>query len=687
MAPGSAVAGVGWHDEWGTIQSFASGDNYISAFTACCSCGGGNHDDTASLGYQFNRHTWNDCLCKRNWNEDGLGTCSDSCCNPDYDPYGEWCIVQDESCEDSSWGYCRPSGTNVIPQAVSGCVDVAGWTDADGDGCVGYAQNSWCTASGGYDLGWHDEWGSFADMMHDGKSPLDACCACGAGTKADDGSSSSQVYVSADTGFFWRTTWNGCKCKMSWTDEFFGSCSSACCNLDSDPLGDWCMVDDVECEDADWGYCKPALLNPTVSSVAGCSDKSDFKDADSDSCQEYQVNAWCTASGGQGVGWHEEWGGFDNFDVGGDTALTACCTCGGGTWDGGAPPAPVADVERVTWNGCVCRQTWQDQGFDGCTHSCCNPDDDPFGNWCLVEDSYCEDALWGYCAPLDGSIDSWVYTPGGCTDSPGWHDGDGDTCANYREFNWCNAQGGYDLGWNEAWGTFADFAGGPRHESAPQACCACGRDQATGGGAMPSIGVTVASLIGRISMNGCNCLKEWREEGVGPKCNDYCCNPDGDTQGEWCFVSDPSCEESDWGYCLPIGVSLGSDRGATCIDQPGWEDSDGDDCEAYAQNSWCKDGRTGSGWHEEWGSFDQFSKDDVSASDACCSCGGGAMPEVGALNKVALGGSVLVALLLTCVLGGTALYYRQSYNKIAYGTLGDARGGGGEVVGKTVDDI
>lgn len=32
-------------------------------------------------------------------------------------------------------------------------------------------------------------------------------------------------------------------------------------------------------------------------------------------------------------------------------------------------------------------------------------------------------------------------------------------------------------------------------------------------------------------------------------CENYCCNPDGDPGGNWCFVWDPNCQGQNWGYC------------------------------------------------------------------------------------------------------------------------------------------
>lgn len=61
-------------------------------------------------------------------------------------------------------------------------------------------------------------------------------------------------------------------------------------------------------------------------------------------------------------------------------------------------------------------------------------------------------------------------------------------------------------------------------------------------------GNAVAPPAGRTTTSGCKCKKAWRLTG-SPACTDYCCNPDDDPIGEWCFT-DPPCAD-DWGHCAP----------------------------------------------------------------------------------------------------------------------------------------
>lgn len=47
----------------------------------------------------------------------------------------------------------------------------------------------------------------------------------------------------------------------------------------------------------------------------------------------------------------------------------------------------------------------------------------------------------------------------------------------------------------------------------------------------------------------CECQRSWRKTESNFSCNSYCCNPDADSGGSWCFVKDSSCQGKDWGYC------------------------------------------------------------------------------------------------------------------------------------------
>merc|ERR1711874_408985 len=62
-----------------------------------------------------------------------------------------------------------------------------------------------------------------------------------------------------------------------------------------------------------------------------------------------------------------------------------------------------------------------------------------------------------------------------------------------------------------------------------------------------------------------------------------------------------------------------------CSDKPsGWKGTEGSTCADYGTKQWCTtDGGYGSGWKDEWGKFDKWAVNGVSADVACCVCGGG----------------------------------------------------------------
>jgi len=58
------------------------------------------------------------------------------------------------------------------------------WKDSRGDDCFIYEWGELCNHTKGYGSGWHIKGGSFADYSTpDGVTAVEACCACGGGTK------------------------------------------------------------------------------------------------------------------------------------------------------------------------------------------------------------------------------------------------------------------------------------------------------------------------------------------------------------------------------------------------------------------------------------------------------------------------------------------------------------------------
>lgn len=52
----------------------------------------------------------------------------------------------------------------------------------------------------------------------------------------------------------------------------------------------------------------------------------------------------------------------------------------------------------------------------------------------------------------------------------------------------------------------------------------------------------------RLTTDGRQCLQSWALDGFDTRCETYCCNPDGDSGGDWCFVA-----AGVWGYCAGPG--------------------------------------------------------------------------------------------------------------------------------------
>jgi Ca2+-binding EF-hand superfamily protein len=60
-----------------------------------------------------------------------------------------------------------------------------------------------------------------------------------------------------------------------------------------------------------------------------------------------------------------------------------------------------------------------------------------------------------------------------------------------------------------------------------------------------------AKAKGLVTTDGCECAEKWVDAASGYTCDDYCCNPDQDVKGVWCFKVDPTCGDLglSWGTC------------------------------------------------------------------------------------------------------------------------------------------
>ena len=80
---------------------------------------------------------------------------------------------------------------------------------------------------------------------------------------------------------------------------------------------------------------------PAPPPAPGCADKpSGWKGTEGSTCADYGAKQWCTADGGYGSGWKDEWGKFEDMATNGKSALQVCCVCGGGV--------QVAEIGRAS---------------------------------------------------------------------------------------------------------------------------------------------------------------------------------------------------------------------------------------------------------------------------------------------------------------------------------------------------
>merc|ERR1719498_960082 len=166
--------GAGWQTEWGGLADYAVEDK--DATQACCACGGGS-----SAG----------CKDQPGW----------------YDSEGEGCLdyANNNYCKadgttgdgwSSEWGSLELYATSGLA-ATSACCACGGgagsaptqqvctdliWRDAEGSNCAEYQSEQYCTHGGLQGVGWEPTWGKLEDYAVDGKSAIQACCACGGGS-------------------------------------------------------------------------------------------------------------------------------------------------------------------------------------------------------------------------------------------------------------------------------------------------------------------------------------------------------------------------------------------------------------------------------------------------------------------------------------------------------------------------
>eukprot|EP00928_Gymnodinium_smaydae_P032789 TRINITY_DN23662_c0_g1_i1.p1 TRINITY_DN23662_c0_g1~~TRINITY_DN23662_c0_g1_i1.p1 ORF type:complete len:836 (-),score=99.13 TRINITY_DN23662_c0_g1_i1:56-2563(-) len=321
-------------------------------------------DDDANDGGGVVRTKDRNCKCRKEWTMEGKAPCTNYCCNPDSDPQGTWCFVEDTSCQGRNYGYCdaptnndRGSGWSLIEgpcrKGSEGCFTSSNWPSAH------YGNNEFCKIDVGASTSpilvvdfntesGYDKLTVNGVSYSGGKSPQ-GVVPRGTITWSSDSTVGGQGWkiCPGDGGAVdaARRTRNGCKCKQHWTLQYHAPCNNYCCNPDHDARGEWCFVEDEDCEDGrNYGYCTPASLL-AVDDTQGVSNIEEV--------QDMKVKE------------------------------------------------QVIESIRLTSRGCACLVAWTiEETGHACTDSCCNPDGDSIGAWCVVADASCEGRSWGHCAEV-----------------------------------------------------------------------------------------------------------------------------------------------------------------------------------------------------------------------------------------------------------------------------------------------
>ena len=178
-------------------------------------------------------------------------------------------------------------------------------------------------------------------------------------------------------------------------------------------------------------------------------------------------------------------------------------------------------------------------------------------------------------------IMGWAATPQptACTDTPGWKDSDGDSCAMIVGNGYCPQA--------------ADYA--VNGVDAKQACCGCKKAPA---------GATPTTPPQPTAPTACTDTPGWKDSdgdscamivgnGHCPQAADYAVN--GVDAKQACC----GCKKA------PAGATPTAPT--ACTDTPGWKDSDGDSCGMIASNGYCPHAA-------------DYAVNGVDAKQACCGC-------------------------------------------------------------------
>lgn len=201
--------GPAWRSHFGVFDDYKSDE--ISPGEACCACGGGGANQrstTKEVSTSVTLTTTSvepeSCTDAPSDYADNAGaTCAyyeqaGWCLNSDYGPawrssYGAFDVYARASDGLSPGDACCACGggarggktttTTSTSRAAHGCTNEPNsYTDVDGLSCLYYENQQWCE-NGGYGPAWLSTFGTFDDFARNGRSPGQACCACGGGSQ------------------------------------------------------------------------------------------------------------------------------------------------------------------------------------------------------------------------------------------------------------------------------------------------------------------------------------------------------------------------------------------------------------------------------------------------------------------------------------------------------------------------
>jgi hypothetical protein len=359
--------------------------------------------------------------------------------------------------------YVKPPREEFVApdETTNTCEDMEGWVSATGDNCDVYVASEWCNLDGSAGPGWDPLYGTFAEWGDGGGvDATGACCACGGGATAGDEAATDEAVTD--------------EAAIDYVEVTAEEAGDADAEEEAAPEGDifhfeeeavapeeeessyGSMVEDVVFQEEaapaeEVVFEEEEEAAPAEEAAEGsCADTAGWVSSTDFGCDEYATYAWCTADGGFGEGWDPELGDFSQWasTVDGTDATQACCVCGGGSSGGADPSAEAVDTVEVA---------------DAA------PAEASYASYAAEEETL--DAAPAEEEAVE-AVEVAEEAVAACVDQEGWESSSGFACDEYVAQNWC-ADGAQAAGWDEAFGTFQDWA--TDGVDATQACCACGR--------------------------------------------------------------------------------------------------------------------------------------------------------------------------------------------------------------------